>query len=120
MHTCEFWVGTFPPPVYQRGARDRKPVRIAVDFLLSIGSLVDPRHFSDKNSTHAVVGTECRACLSIRRRRRGRWHGQLSHSPAGLIALITGTCDDWTSAVSRIGAGALGGTSLAEVLPLST
>ena len=57
---------SFLPLRYQRGARDRKPVRIAVDLFWSIGSLVDPRHFSDKSSTHAVVGTECRACLSVR------------------------------------------------------
>ena len=54
------------PLRYQRGARDRKPVRIAVDFFVSIGSLVDPRHCSDESSTHAVVGTECKACLSAR------------------------------------------------------
>ena len=41
-------------------------MRIAADFSLSIGSLVDPRHFSDKNSTHTVVGTECKPCLSAR------------------------------------------------------
>eukprot|EP00964_Phaeocystis_antarctica_P017666 scaffold9778_cov72-Phaeocystis_antarctica.AAC.1 len=52
-------------PAYQRGARDRKPVRIAVDFCWSIGSLVDPRHFSDKNSTHAVWRHATDLCTSV-------------------------------------------------------
>jgi len=55
-----------PPPSLASAARERKPARIAFEKKSSIGSLVDPRHFSDKNSTHTVVGTECIACLTAR------------------------------------------------------
>ena len=41
-------------------------MRIAIEKNASIGSLVDPRHFSDKSSAHTVVGTECTACLTAR------------------------------------------------------
>ena len=51
-----------PPPANAA----RRPVRIAIEKNASIGSLVDPRHFSDKSSAHAVVGTECTACLTAR------------------------------------------------------
>ena len=54
------------PPPLANAARERKPVRIAFEKKSFIGSLVDPRHFSDKNSTHTVVGTECTACLTAR------------------------------------------------------
>ena len=57
----------YPPrDVYLCGARNRRPVRIAIERNACIGSFVTPRHFSDKNSTHTVVGTECTTCLTAR------------------------------------------------------
>ena len=54
------------PSLLAIAARERKPARIAFEKKSSIGSLVDPRHFSDKNFTRTVVDTECASCLSAR------------------------------------------------------
>ena len=67
VHCVIFKSPHFPSPCLPtRRALERRPVRIAVEKNASIGSLVDPRHFSDRNSTHTVVGTECTACLTAR------------------------------------------------------
>ena len=57
-------LNTFSSRPLANAARERKPVRIAFEKKSFIGSLVDPRHFSDKNFTHTVVDTECAPCLS--------------------------------------------------------